>query len=124
HLVRVGQVAAAGRAAVVLRPSAVEDGGRAPQRVVRARQQHLVAGLQQSPQSQVDQLADPVADEDALGLYVPRSAAALLRGDCLARRFQSLLVAVGVALVQVTGDRLAQVRRRLEAVAAGVADIQ
>ena len=52
------------------------------------------------------------------------AAGALLCGNRLARHLQPLLVAVGLAVVQVAGDRLAQVRRRLEAVAAGVADVE
>src|SRR6185437_16080821 len=49
-LVGIRQVAVAGQAAVVARLTAVEDGGRAPQRVVGTGQQYLVAGLQQGAQ--------------------------------------------------------------------------
>src|SRR6185437_6996829 len=93
-------------------------------RVVGTGQQYLVAGLQQGPQRQVDQFADTVADEDPFGFHMARAARALLRGDGLARRFQTLLMTVRLALVQVAGDRFAQVRRRFEAVTAGVADVQ
>src|SRR6185437_15640304 len=85
---------------------------------------YLVAGLQQGPQRQVDQFADTVAGEDPFGFHMARAARALLRGDGLARRFQTLLMTVRLALVQVAGDRFAQVRRRFEAVTAGVADVQ
>jgi hypothetical protein len=123
-LVRIGQVAVLGEAAVVARHAAVEDGRGAPQRIVRAGQQHFVAGLQQGAQAHVDQFADAVADEDALDFHMPRAAGTLLRGDGFARFFQTLLVTVGFALVQMRGDRFAQVIGHGKAVAAGVADIE
>ncbi len=113
-----------GQAAVVAWLAVVEDGGCAPQRVVGTGQQHLVARLQQGAQAQVDQLADAVANENALDLHALRTAMPLLRGDDFAGFFQALLVAIGLAVMQMTRNGLAQVGRRFEAVAPGVADIE
>ena len=122
--VGVGQVAVGRGAAVIARPAAVQDCRGAPQRIVRAWQQHFVIGLQQGAQADVDQLADAVADEDALRVDVACTTGALLGGDGVARHLQALLVAVAFAFMQMAGDGPAQIRWCLEAVAAEVADIE
>jgi hypothetical protein len=105
------QEAVLGLAAVVDRAAVVEDGRGRPQRVVGRGQQHLVAGIEQGAQRQVDQFADAVADEHPLGRGIGRAALAVEGGDGLARGRQALLVGVGIGLLDALGDRALQVFR-------------
>jgi hypothetical protein len=69
-LLRIRQEIIFGAAVVVHRLAVVENGRGAPQRIVGTGQQHFVAGIEQCAQSDVDQLADAIADEDAFGCRV------------------------------------------------------
>ena len=123
-LFRVRQEAVLGRAAVVHRTAVVEDRRRAPQRIVGRGQQHLVAGVEQGAQGDVDQLAHAVAHEHALGRGIGRAPRAVERGDRLARLRQALLVGVGIGAGDVVGDGALQVLGRAEAEGAGIADVE
>src|SRR5690606_18784643 len=109
---------------VVHRAAVVEDGGRAPQRIVGRGQQHFVAGVEQRAQRQVDQLADAVADEHAFGGGIRRAARTMEGGNRLARGGQALLMSVGIGAGDVVGDRALQVRRRAETEGARIADVE
>ncbi len=123
-LLGVGQEAVGFVAAVVDRAAVVEDGRGGPQRIVGRGQQDFVARVEQGAQGDVDQLADAVADEHALGRGVRGAALAMEGGDRLARFRQALLVGVGIGAGDVVGDRALQVFRRAEAEGAGVADVE
>src|SRR6185437_92206 len=69
-------------------------------------------------------LTDPVADEHAIDAVDARAAFALLRQDRPARGFQALLVAIGVAVGEVSGDRGRQMRGRAEAKSSRIADVE
>jgi hypothetical protein len=96
----------------------------APQRIIRRRQQHLLAGVQQCAQREVDQFADAVADEHPLDVGHARAARMLARQNRLARGFQPLLVAIRIAVGEVRGDRGRQVRRRAKSESPRVADVE
>ena len=104
--------------------AAVQNRGRRPQRIVRARDQHLVAGVQEPAQREVDELADAVAHEDVLGVDALDAARLLLHHDGFARREDALLVAVGLGRRQVLDHREAHRLGRAQAEQARIADVQ
>ena len=76
----------------------IEIHGRGPQRVVGTRHQHLVAGIQQRAQREVNQLAHTVADEHLFGRDPAHAALLLLHHHRFARRENPLLVHVSLAV--------------------------
>ena len=123
-LVRVRQEAVVAVALVVDRAAVVEDGGRAPQRVVGRGHQHFLARVEQGAQGDVDQLADPVAHEHALRRGIRGAARLVEGGDRLAGLGQALLVGVRVGALDAVGDRALQVLGGAEAEGAGIADVE
>ena len=123
-LLRVRQEAVVAVALVIDRAAVVEDGGRAPQRVVGRGHQHFLARVEQGAQRDVDQFADAVADEYPFRRGVRRAACLVEGGDGLARFRQALLVGIGIGARDAVGDRLLQVFRRAEAEGARVADVE
>ena len=111
-------------AAVIHRAAIVEDGRGRPQRIIGRRQQHFIAGVQQRAQTEIDQFADAVADEHALGRCVGRAAPPVERGDRLARGRQALLMGVRIGIGDVIGDGALQMFRRAESESTRVADVQ
>ncbi len=119
-----GTNAARGMAGIMHRAAGVEIHRRGPQRIVGARHQHLIAGIQQRAQGQIDQLAHAVADEHFLGRDAAHAALLLLHDDGFARRENALLMHVALAVAQVLDHGQAHGFRGAEAEGVGIADIE
>ena len=111
-------------ARVVHGAAAVQHRRRRPQRIVGARNQHLVAGVQEPAQREVDELADAVAHEDVIGVDAVDAARLLLHHDGFARREDAFLVAVGLGRRQVLDHREPHRLGRAQAEQPGIADVQ
>ena len=109
---------------VIHGPAAVQNRGRRPQRVIRARDQHLVAGVQEPPQREIDELADAVAHEDVVGVDALDAARLLLHHDGFARGENALLIAVGLGGRQVLDHREAHRLGCAQAEQTRIADVQ
>ena len=109
---------------IVHRTAGIEIHRGGPQRIVGARHQHLVAGIQQRAQGEIDQLAHAVADEHLFGRDPAHSALLLLHHHRFARRENALLVHVSLAVAQVLDHRQAHGFRGSEPEGVGVADIE
>ena len=112
-------------AQVVHRRAAGQRGRRRPQRVVRRRDQHLVAVVEQGLQRHRDQLGDPVAQVDVVDVEPREALDQLVAGDHRTPGGQDALrvgVALGVRqrLDHVPHDHVG----RLEAERRRVADVQ
>ncbi|MGC4111368.1 MAG: hypothetical protein QM747_13280 [Nocardioides sp.] len=112
---RVRHEVVLGPARVVDSLAAVQRDRRRPQWIVGARDQHLVAVIQQRAQAQVDQLADAVADEHLFGAHARHAAHLLLHHHGLTGREDALLVAVTFRHRHVLDHRQAHRLRRAEA---------
>ena len=112
------------RARVVHGAAAVQHRRRRPERIVGARNQHLVAGIQEAAQREVDELADAVAHEHVVGVDAVDAARLLLHHDGFARREDAFLIAVGLGRRQVLDHREPHRLRRAQAEQPGVADVQ
>jgi len=102
----------------------VNHGARGPERIVGARHEHLVAGIEQGPHGEHDQLGNAVADEHILGRDVHHAADLLLHHHRLAGRKDPLLMRVGIRLVEVRDHRHPHRLRHPESERAGVADVE
>ena len=122
--VRVRHELILGATGVVHGLAAVQRDRRRPQRIVGARNQHLVAGVEQRAQGEVDELADAVADEHFVGAHARDAARLLLHHHGFARREDALLVAVALRRRHVLDHREAHGLRRAEAEGSGIADVQ
>ena len=121
---RIGHEAVLGPAGIVHGAAAIEIHRRRPQRIVRARHQHLIAVVEQRAQHQVDQLADAVADEYLLGAHPGHAARLLLHDHGFARREDALLVAVALAFGQVLDHRQPHGLGRAKTEQPRIADVQ
>ena len=106
------------------RLAAGDDHRRGPERVVRRREQHLVARLEQRLHRHEDQLGDAVAHEHVLGGDAGDAARLRVHDHRLARREDALLVAVALGLREVLDHRQAHGLGRPEAERGRVADVQ
>ena len=97
-LVGVGDERRLGTARVVDRLAAGDDHRGGPQRIVRRRQEHLVAGLEQRLHRHEDQLGDAVAHEHVVGGDAGDAARLRVHDHRLARREDALLMAVALGL--------------------------
>ena len=95
-----------------------------PQRVVRRRQEDLVARLEQRLHRHEDQLGDAVAHEHVVGSDADDATRLRVHDDGLACREDPLLMAVAFGLREVLEQREAQRLRRAEAKRGRVADVQ
>ena len=122
HQVRVEVLRLGAR--IVDRLAAVEHRRGGPERVIRARDQHLVANVEQAAQREVDELAHAVAHEHVVGAHVRDAAALLLHHDRFAGREDALLVAVGLARGEVLDHREPHRLGRAQPEEPRIADVQ
>ncbi len=99
------------------------DDGRV-QRIVRRRDQHLVARVEQRVHAEGDQLGRAVAQVDVVHRHVGDLLFLRVVDDGLARREQALRVGVGRGVGQVADHVLHDLVGRLEAERGDVADVQ
>ena len=97
---------------------------RRPKRIVGAGNEDLVAGIQERPHGDHDQLGDAVADEHLVGGDIHHPPGLLLHDHRLTGREDPLLVRVGIGLVEVLHDCPAHRFGHPEAEGAGIADVQ
>jgi hypothetical protein len=111
-------------AEIVHRGAAGQGHGAGPQRIVRGRDQDLVAVVDEGLEHHGDQLRDPVADEDVADPGLGQAARLVVLGYRGPRRIEPAGIAVPLGVRQVMhhvgDDRL----RRVEAEQGQIADIE
>jgi len=111
-------------AQVMPRRAAGEADRRRPQRIVRCRHQHLVAGVEQCVHRHHDQLGHAVADIDVLQRHPLDVLLLAVVHDRLACGEDALRVGVARGVRQVADDVLLDLLRGIEAEGGEVADVQ
>ncbi len=104
-------------------PPESDDGG-GPQRVVRRRDQHFVAAVEQRLHGLHDQFRDAVAEVDVLNGHVTHAARLVVLHDRFARGEQAFGIAVALRGGQVADHVHQDFVRRFETERRRVADVQ
>ena len=124
HVVHVGQPAGLLVADVVDGTAASKRRACRPQRIVRRRDQNLVAVIEQGLQAQVDQLGNTVARVDVLDVDIRQVARLRVLHDGLARRVETLGRRVALAFGQLARHVVDDLVGRAKTEGCGVADIE
>ena len=95
-----------------------------PQRIVRAGDENLIAGVEQGLHAQVDELRNAIAGVNAVHAHVGQALELGVLHDRLARGEQSAAVGVALALGQLLAHVLDDLERRAEAKRRRVTDIE
>ena len=111
-------------AAVMHRFAAGEGDGGGPERVVRGRNQYLVAGIQQCLHGHHNQLADAIAQINVINIDFGNAPLLAVVHHGLSGRKQAFGFHVALSLVHVVNDVLLDFFRNVELEGCRVADVQ
>src|ERR1022692_3541600 len=106
------------------RPAAGQAGDGGPQRVVRSRDQYLVAVLEQGLDGHRDEFGDPVAEEYVVYAHIGKAQILVALDDRAAGRQDAAGIAVTVRVGQVPDNVLQDLLGGLEAEQGGVPGVQ
>ncbi len=124
QVVEVGLPAAALVAQVMHRLAAAQVHRRGPQRVVGRRDQHVIAVVDQALHRHHDELGDAVADVDVVDVDAGDAELLVILHDRLARRVDTLRVAVALRLRDVVDHVAQDFLGRVETPRRRVADVE
>ena len=111
-------------ATVVARHTAGHAHGGRPQRIIRRRQEHFVAGVQKRLHGHDDEFADAVADIHVVHIHTGNVQPLAVLHDGLARRIQPLGMFIALARRQVVYHVAHDLFRRLEVERRRIADVE
>src|SRR5215469_7876205 len=109
---------------VVNRAATAQVDGTGPQRIVRARHEDLVAGVEQRLQGHHDELGDPVAEENVVWRDATDAAAVEKLGDCFTGWLDAAGIRIALRLGDVLGHAAEDILRRVQAKRGRVAQVE